>query len=461
MDYDVIILGGGLAGCATACALSQYNLNIAVIERNFDIAEDVAPFITSFISDGTDIPDERLFLDLKESKTELLRIAEALNLDFRVEPSLSVYESDASFQAVKERIARRGIQGVRQISAADAQKLSPHIKDDARNILHHLETGIISPYDFATALGEIAFDNGVRFRLEEEVKAIEKSGRDEVRVITDKSRYTCRVAVITAFNDLYLGHKEAKVASSNIPLETMLLEKNFNTDIKTMLNIFREDGNATSIMPTFSGNTVVAVETPLRMDYKSVKKTAEGIIGPFPAERVDLLTVTSFYDDPVTITDLSEEAGYINLQCKNHNLYAVLPMITRKVEELVVSKFKATKNRDYIFKRRQYYNFREMSNEERNQAIKFDERYGKMICPCSLVTEGEIVNAIRRPLGARTIEGVRRRTGIVFGSCQGAYCLNAILKILSRELGKKPEEIINDRKDSRILTARIKEFDSI
>ena len=102
----------------------------------------------------------------------------------------------------------------------------------------------------------------------------------------------------------------------------------------------------------------------------------------------------------------------------------------------MVSKFKATKNRDYIFKRRQYYNFREMSNEERNEAIKFDERYGKMICPCSLVTEGEIVNAIRRPLGARTIEGVRRRTGIVFGSCQGAYCLNAILKILSRELGK-------------------------
>ena len=165
MDYDVIILGGGLAGCATACALSQYNLNIAVIERNFDIAEEVAPFITSFISDGTDIPDERLFLDLKESKTELLRIAEALNLDFRVEPSLSVYESDASFQAVKERIARRGIQGYGS-SAREAQKLSPHIKDDARNILHHQETGIISPMILPPPW-EIAFDNGVRFRLEE------------------------------------------------------------------------------------------------------------------------------------------------------------------------------------------------------------------------------------------------------------------------------------------------------
>ncbi len=461
MDYDVIILGGGLAGCATACALSKYNLNIAVIERNFDIAEDVAPIITSFVSDGSDIESDFIYKYIKESREELLKLAEEINLDYRIEPSFSVYESDEEFKEVLKRIEDRGIEGVRQVDYEFAQKLTPHIKENAKNILYHENTGIISPYDLATALGEIAFDNGVRFRLEEEVKAIERVSRDEVRVITDKSKYSCRVVVITAFNDLYLGHKEAKVAEKTIPLETMLLEKNFATDIKTMINIFREDGNATSIMPTFSGKSVVTIESPEKIDYKSVKKMAEAVIGPFPSERVDLLTVNNFYQDPVILTDLLDEEGYINMYAKNHNLPGILPMITNRVTELVVSKFKARENGDYVFKRRQYFNFRDMSNEERNEAIAFDERFGKMICTCSMVTEGEIVNAIRRPLGARTIEGVRRRTGIVFGSCQGAYCLNKVLKILSKELDKKPEEILNDRKNSRILAARIKEFDSI
>lgn len=461
MDYDVIILGGGLSGCAVASALSRFNLNIAVIERNFDVAEEVAPYITTYISDGTDIEDEGLFDYLKKSKGALEDISSIFDIAYRKAPSLSVYESDEEFKKALSRIAERGIEGVREISFEEAQKLSPHIKDGTKNILYHENTGIMTPYHFATALGEIAFDNGVRFRLEEEVKQIEKVGRDEVRVITDKAKYSCRVVVITAFNDLYLGNKEAKVASINIPLETMLLEKDFEKDIRTMINIFREDGHATSIMPTYLGKSVVTIESPEKMNYWSVKRRAEAIIGPLPNEKVDLLTVNNFYNDPVVITDNLEDKGYINFQAKNHNLPAAIPAIASEVTDLVVRRFKATENRDYIFRRRDYFNFREMNEEERNQAIKMDSRYGNMICTCAQVTEGEIVDAIRRPLGARTVEGVKRRTGIVFGSCQGSYCLSSILNILSKELDNKPEEIINDRKNTRILTARIKEFNEI
>ena len=149
------------------------------------------------------------------------------------------------------------------------------------------------------------------------------------------------------------------------------------------------------------------------------------------------------------------------MEVKNHNLPAMLPILTGQITQLVASKFKAGENPDYTFKRRDYFRFRDMTDAELNQAIKFDPRFGNMVCTCSNVTEGEIVNAIRRPLGARTIEGVKRRTGIVFGSCQGAYCMNQILKILAKELDNRPEDIMNDRKNSRVLTARIKEFDTI
>lgn len=461
MDYDVVILGGGLAGCSVAAALARYNLNIAVIERNFDIAEDVAQFITTFVTDGADIEREDIYEFLANAHRSMAKLADRGHFYYRKEPSLSVFEDKAAFDRTLERIKRRGIQGTRVIDRDEAAKLSPHIKNHYEWMIYHENTGIISPYDQATALGEIAFENGVRFRLEEEVTAIERIAHDEVRVTTNKSKFTCRVVVITAFNDQYLGGGEYRRATRNIPLHTMLLEKNFENDIRLMLNVFHEDGNASSIMPSFAGKTVAAVESSQTLDYKSVKKNVEELIGPFPSDRVDLLTENNFYDDPVFLTDLLEEKGYINMEVKNHNVPAMLPILTRQITDLVVSKFKAAENPDFVFKRREYFRFRDMTDAELNKAVKFDPRFGHMVCTCSEVTEGEIVNAIRRPLGARTIEGVKRRTGIVFGSCQGSYCMTRILKILAIELDKKPEEIMNDRKDSRVLTARIKEFDSV
>lgn len=465
MDYDVIILGGGLLGCAMASQLAKYNLNIVVIEKNFDIAEDVAPFITTFVTDGSDIESEDMYEYLEQSQGKLSKSSMEGNYYYRIEPSLSIYESYDHFKKALERVKRRNIKGVKEITREDALKLTPHISEGMSNILYHENTGIISPYDQATAFGEIASENGVRFRLEEKVHKIERVSRDEVRVITDKSRYSCRVAVITAFNDLYFGNDEKRVASKIIPLETMLLEKNFNNDIKMMMNVYKPSGLCTTVMPSFAGKSVATIESLESMDYKQVKKAVETVIGPFPSERVDLLTVNNNYDDPVIINDLLEEEGYINIEAKNHNLPSFLPAIMEKVSELVVSNFKAKENKDYIFKRRDYFRFRDLDGDEQREAIdsavKFDPRFGRIICPCSKVTEGEIVNAIRRPLGARTIEGVRRRTGIVFGSCQGSYCMNKVLKILSKELDRKPEEIFNDRHNSRLLQTRIKEFDDV
>ena len=102
-----------------------------------------------------------------------------------------------------------------------------------------------------------------------------------------------------------------------------------------------------------------------------------------------------------------------------------------------------------------------MNNKERNDIIALDKKYGKMVCLCNQVTEGEIVDSIRRPLGARTLEGVKRRTGAGMGSCHGAYCTDKIISILAREMGKSPMEIVDDSKNSYLLNSRIKEFDDI
>lgn len=461
MDYDVVILGGGLAGCAMAVSLSRFNLNIAVIERNFDIAEDVAQYITTFVSDGTDIVDEINYELLKGANERMEEYSKSAHVIYEKQPSLSIYEDKKDYEAALERIRRRGIPGARPISKSQAQNLTPHITRDQEWIIHHENTGIISPYDAGTALGEIAVENGVRFRLEEEVTGLERVAHDEVRVTTNKSKYSCRVVVITAFNDLYLGSGEYRRASRTTQLHTLLLEKNFQRDIGIMLNVFKSDGYVSSIMPSLGGKTLATIEEDEKLDFKGVKKKTEDIIGPFPSERVDILRQNSYFDDPVRVNDQLEEKGYINLEVKNHHIPAMLPVLIKMITDLVVANFKAGENPDFIFKRRDYFRFRDLPDDEKNEAIKLDSRFGHMICTCAKVTEGEIVNAIRRPLGARTIEGIKRRTGITFGSCQGSYCMDKILKILAKELDKKPEEIMNDTRKSKVLTARIKEFNRI
>ena len=102
-----------------------------------------------------------------------------------------------------------------------------------------------------------------------------------------------------------------------------------------------------------------------------------------------------------------------------------------------------------------------MSKEKRNEIIKLDSRYGRIICSCNNITEGEIVDCIRRPLGARTVEGVKRRTGVGQGNCNGSYCNMKIIKILARELNKSPLNIVDDSMDSKVLVSRIKEFNQI
>ena len=209
MDYDVLVLGGGIIGCAVAYELSKYNLNIAVIEKEFDIADDISFVNTSIVYDGSETSNN-VMAGLEYIGNILLEdLCEKFNVPFRRIGSLRVVNDDNGVVKLKEmyeRAIRRGIDGVYLIDPDEVYEIEPNINTEVKKGLYSQNVGIVAPYDLAIAYAEVAFDNGVNFRLEEEVLTIQNVTKG-FRVVTNKNKFSCKVVINTIANEIYINEK--------------------------------------------------------------------------------------------------------------------------------------------------------------------------------------------------------------------------------------------------------------
>ena len=206
MDYDVLILGGGIIGCAVAYELSKYNLNIAVIEKDFDIADDISFFNTSIVYDGCECKDNLISALEEMGNSMLSSITKKLNVSFKKLPNLTVATDEKSLKVLEERYKRsldRALTGIKLIDGDEARKINQRLGNDVIKALYSESTAIIKPYDLAIAYGEIAYDNGVVFRLEEIVTDIQ-SLSNGFRVTTNKNKFKCKFVVNTIPGEKYL-----------------------------------------------------------------------------------------------------------------------------------------------------------------------------------------------------------------------------------------------------------------
>jgi L-2-hydroxyglutarate oxidase LhgO len=464
MDYDVLIIGGGIIGCAAAYELSKYSLNIAIIEKDYDIADDVALINSAVVYDGIECEDS-LVAKLESMGNSMLdEVTEKFNVAFKRTGGLIIASNEQEEQRILrmyDNALKRGVENIRLLESEEVYEMEPNLNAKVVRGLHSGNMGVVCPYDLAIGYAEVAFDNGANFKLEEEVLDIKKLSRG-FKVETTKNKFTCKMVINTTPGKSYSIDISREDLNNRVEyIKYFLLENSLKDMFSNIILSINQEKERVYSIPSLQGNNIAALSTKESLTYNESVVKISKIISEVRDENITSFYQALFYKNPILIDDSSVDKGYIKVSAKHYGEVTMAPSIAKIICETVVSNTKCKLRKDFNDKRREFYRFRDLSNEEKNQIIKLDKRYGKIICLCQQITEGEIVEAIRRPLGARTLEGVKRRTGSTLGSCQGAYCMSKIVSILAKETGKKMTDIVKDSKNSKIILNRIKEFDGV
>lgn len=466
MDYDVLILGGGIIGCAVAYELSKYNINIALIEKDYDVANDI-PFVnTAVIYDGSETSDAIMASLEKEGRKLIEEHCKKFQIPYKKVGALRVSDSKSGnekLESMYNRAKERGLSGVYIIEESSIKDIEPNLSTKYSKALYCENTAVISPYNLAISYAEVAADNGVNFRLEEKVIDIRSISKG-FKVTTNKNKFTCKFVVNTIPNEVFSDEQNEDDNQKSIisrKMNYILFNDKFNKHMNNII-INEIDESAFVIdIPMASSGKLIGIKGYDSLDMEQGINLCKNIIPDIDKYTATNIFTETYSKDSVSIEENKLEEGYIKIRGSHYAKITIAPSIAKRIEEVLKTSMNITEKRDYVDKKRDMYVFKKMTKEERNEIIKLDSRYGNIICDCNCVSEGEIVDSIRRPLGARTVEGVKRRTGIRVGNCNGAYCNMKIIQILAREMDKDVLSIVDDSMESQVLVGRIKEFSEI
>lgn len=470
MDYDVLVLGGGIIGCAAAYELSKYNLNIAVIEKEYDIADDISFVNTAIVYDGSETSNN-VMSGLEYIGNILLEdLCSRFNVPFKRIGALRIVNDENGVLKLKEmydRTVKRGIDGICLINGDEVKKIEPNINTDIKKGLYSKNVAIVAPYDLAIAYAEVASENGVNFRLEEEVLNIEKINKG-FRVVTNRNKFTCKVVINTIADEIYINEKGV-VKEKNSEAEEdsfknmsyILVDSKYKNKLNNVVTQTFDKDTFVVSTPVINGGSLIGVKSIEKTSLEDNLSYVRVMLKDLNKSIINNLFRESYDKDSIVVDDSEIDKGYISIIGTHYGKITLAPALAKMICDTLTNNLNCTLKKNFIDKRREFYRVRQMNREELNEAIKVDGRYGKIICNCNNVSEGEIVDCIRRPLGARTVKGVKRRTGAGFGNCHGSYCNEKIISILARELDKKITDIVDDSKNSKIIYSRIKEFKDI
>lgn len=476
-EYDVIIIGAGVSGAAIARELSRYQTRICVLEKEEDVCCGTSKANSAIIHAGYDAVTGSLKAKLNVRGNEMMeQLAKDLDFPFQRNGSLvlCLNESDMpNLQMLFERGIANGVKGLQILDREEVLKMEPNLTNQVYAALYAPTGGIVCPFGMNIAFAENAYANGVEFKFNTEVQAIRKL-EEGFELQTDsgtfRSGYVVNAAGVYAdrFHNM-ISEKEIHI----IPRRGSycLLDKSAGKHVsRTIFALPGKLGKGILITPTIHGNLLMGPTATDITDKEGTNTTgkeldqvisnAGRLVNNIPFRQV----ITSFSglraheDGAEFIIEEPEDAkGFVDCAGIESPGLTSAPAIGEMVAQILKEKMELKEKDNFIVTRKGILDPKSLTKEERNELIRENPAYGNIICRCEMITEGEIIDAIRRPLGARSLDGVKRRTRAGMGRCQSGFCSPRTMEILARECHLSMYEVTKSGSGSEIVVGRNKD----
>lgn len=476
MIYDVAVVGAGVIGSLISRELSRYNVKIALVEKCNDLAMGTSKANSAIVHAGFDAKPGTLKARFNVKGTEIMpELCKTLNVPFKNVGSLVVAFSDEEMSTLQELYERGNANGVPGLEIYDKAKLKqaePQISDEAKGALWAPSAGIVCPYELTVAAAENAVINGTEFIRNFAVDKIDYDGKKFTLHSGDGT--VCAKYVVNAagvFSDeiaKLIGDDSIKITPRKG--EYMLCDKSIGSLAKhTIFQCPSKMGKGVLVTPTVDGNLLIGPSALDIEDKTDVSTTSAALSDILVAAKksVPCLTtrevITSFAGlrahcskDDFIIEPSEKNERFFNVAGIESPGLSAAPAIAQYVAAELAKALGAEEKADFNPEREAPVRFRHMSNDERKALIAKNPAYGRIICRCETITEGEILDAIRAPAGARDVDGVKRRTRAGMGRCQGGFCGSKVVELLANELDVEINEITKFGGNSKILYERTK-----
>ena len=469
--YDVIIIGAGVTGCAVARYLSRYQGSALVLERAEDVCCGTSKANSAIIHAGFDAAHGSLMAKMNVQGSRMVPgLAKELDFPFRRNGSLVVCMSEEDMprlRALYENGVKNGVEGLEIVDARRLHELEPNVSKNAVAALWAPTGGIVCPFNMTIALAENANANGVDFRFNTKVTGFTR-GEEGWTVHTEQGDFRTRYVVNAA--GVYADVLHNMVSARKLHItprrgDYCLLDRQVGGFVShTVFQLPGKLGKGVLVSPTVHGNIIVGPTAIDIEDRDGTNTTAAGLeeLISKAGISVDNLpirqTITSFaglraHEDhhEFVIGEAEDAPGFVDCAGIESPGLTSAPAIGLTVAELLREKLGLREKEDFIATRKGLLDPKSLTWDAYQALIRENPAYGQIICRCEQVTEGEIIDAIRRPLGARSLDGVKRRTRAGMGRCQAGFCSPRVMEILARELGVSQAEITKCGGASRLI----------
>ena len=466
---DIVIIGAGVIGCSIARELSRYNLDVCVVEKNNDIAEGISKGNSGIVHAGYNEKENTLKARLNLEGNYLFDgLAKNLDFSFKRNGALILAFDEEEMEKIYELKSNGDKLGVPSLEILNREKvlsLEKNISPKVVGALYAKSSAIVNPYEMTIALGENAAENGVDFKLGYNVVDIKKEDDGFNLLFENKENIKTKIIINAAglygafINNLV---NEEKYEIKPLKGEYCLFDKVAGGICeKTLFQVPSKKSKGVLVTPTVDGNLLLGPNAKSDSYLNTSREGIDEIIkkGSKTIENLPLNRILTTFSGIRPKTDFgdfiikssNDNPNFINVIGIDSPGLTAAPAIGKYVLSLVSELVNLQEKENFKEYRKGIMKFSELSIEEKNKIIKENPSYGKMVCKCELITEGEIIDSIKRPLGATTVDGVKRRTRAMMGGCQGVGCMLTISNILSKELDVNITDIKKNNESSTVV----------